>query len=50
MCHFTIMLVLVNRATNDTLDISKEYHFLKAVKTTDGQVKLTYSDQQGNEY
>ncbi len=40
----------VNRATNDTLDISKEYHFLKAVKTTDGQVKLTYSDQQGNEY
>ncbi|WP_353286908.1 peptidase M2 [Wolbachia endosymbiont (group A) of Anthophora plumipes] len=32
------------------LDISKEYHFLKAVKTADGQVKLTYSDQQGNEY
>ncbi|WP_264735820.1 peptidase M2 [Wolbachia endosymbiont (group A) of Rhinocyllus conicus] len=40
----------VNRATNDNLDISKEYHFLKAVKTADGQVKLTYSDQQGNEY
>lgn len=40
----------VNRATNDNLDISKEYHFLKVVKTTDGQVKLTYSDQQGNEY
>uniref|UniRef100_A0AAU7YKU2 Peptidase M2 n=1 Tax=Wolbachia endosymbiont of Oeneis ivallda TaxID=3171168 RepID=A0AAU7YKU2_9RICK len=40
----------INRATNDNLDISKEYHFLKVVKTTDGQVKLTYSDQQGNEY
>nr|WP_264377236.1 peptidase M2 [Wolbachia endosymbiont (group B) of Ochlodes sylvanus] len=40
----------INRATNDTLDISKEYHFLKVVKTSDGQDKLTYSDQQGNEY
>lgn len=40
----------INRATNDTLDISKEYHFLKVVKTSDGQNKLTYSDQQGNEY
>ncbi|WP_447933239.1 peptidase M2 [Wolbachia endosymbiont of Dactylopius coccus] len=40
----------MNRATNDTLDISKEYHFLKVVKTSDGQDKLTYSDQQGNEY
>ncbi|WP_253301897.1 peptidase M2 [Wolbachia endosymbiont of Psylliodes chrysocephala] len=40
----------VNRATNDNLDISKEYHFLKVVKTSDGQDKLTYSDQQGNEY
>ncbi|WP_425383883.1 surface protein-related protein [Wolbachia endosymbiont (group B) of Anania hortulata] len=33
-----------------SLDISKEYHFLKVVKTPDGQDKLTYSDQQGNEY
>ncbi|WP_341820454.1 peptidase M2 [Wolbachia endosymbiont (group A) of Cydia strobilella] len=40
----------INRATNDTFDISKEYHFLKVVKTSDGQDKLTYSDQQGNEY
>ncbi|WP_251373717.1 MULTISPECIES: surface protein-related protein [unclassified Wolbachia] len=40
----------INRATNDNLDISKEYHFLKVVKTSDGQDKLTYSDQQGNEY
>ncbi|MDX5526524.1 MAG: peptidase M2 [Wolbachia endosymbiont of Andrena nigroaenea] len=40
----------VNRATNDNLDISKEYHFLKIIKTSDGQDKLTYSDQQGNEY
>ncbi|MDX5487633.1 MAG: peptidase M2 [Wolbachia endosymbiont of Andrena praecox] len=40
----------INRATNDTLDISKEYHFLKVVKTSDGQDKLTYSDEQGNEY
>ncbi|NSX83246.1 peptidase M2 [Wolbachia endosymbiont of Atemnus politus] len=40
----------VNRATNDNLDISKEYHFLKVIKTPDGQTKLTYSDQQGNEY
>ncbi|GFY65169.1 putative surface protein [Trichonephila inaurata madagascariensis] len=40
----------INRATNDTLDISKEYHFLKVIKTSDGQDKLTYSDQQGNEY
>ncbi|WP_265024075.1 collagenase [Wolbachia endosymbiont (group A) of Epagoge grotiana] len=40
----------INRAANDTLDISKEYHFLKVVKTSDGQDKLTYSDQQGNEY
>ncbi|OAB81923.1 peptidase M2 [Wolbachia endosymbiont of Laodelphax striatellus] len=40
----------VNRATNDNLDISEEYHFLKVIKTSDGQVKLTYSDQQGNEY
>ncbi len=40
----------INRATNDNLDISKEYHFLKVVKTPDGQDKLTYSDQQGNEY
>ncbi|WP_353275848.1 peptidase M2 [Wolbachia endosymbiont (group A) of Pipizella viduata] len=40
----------VNRATNDNLDISKEYHFLKVIKTSDGQDKLTYSDQQGNEY
>ncbi|WP_264719006.1 peptidase M2 [Wolbachia endosymbiont (group A) of Lasioglossum morio] len=40
----------INRATNDTLDISKEYHFLKVVKTSDRQDKLTYSDQQGNEY
>lgn len=40
----------VNRATNDNLDISKEYHFLKVIKTSDGQYKLTYSDQQGNEY
>ncbi|OCA06374.1 peptidase M2 [Wolbachia endosymbiont of Trichogramma pretiosum] len=40
----------INRATNDNLDISKEYHFLKVVKTADGQDKLTYSDQQGNEY
>ncbi|MGL5028569.1 MAG: peptidase M2 [Wolbachia pipientis] len=40
----------IDRATNDTLDISKEYHFLKVVKTSDGQDKLTYSDQQGNEY
>ncbi|WP_374698502.1 peptidase M2 [Wolbachia endosymbiont (group B) of Limnophora tigrina] len=37
----------INRATNDHLDISKEYHFLKV---SDGQNKLTYSDQQGNEY
>ncbi|MFP3032025.1 MAG: peptidase M2, partial [Wolbachia sp.] len=40
----------INRVTNDNLDISKEYHFLKVVKTPDGQDKLTYSDQQGNEY
>ncbi len=40
----------INRATNDNLDISKEYHFLKVIKTSDGQDKLTYSDQQGNEY
>ncbi|WCR57832.1 collagenase [Wolbachia endosymbiont of Ctenocephalides felis wCfeJ] len=40
----------VNRATNDSLDISKEYHFLKVIKTPDGQTKLTYSDQYGNEY
>ncbi len=40
----------INRATNDNLDISKKYHFLKVVKTPDGQDKLTYSDQQGNEY
>ncbi len=40
----------INRATNDKLDISKEYHFLKVIKTPDGQDKLTYSDQQGNEY
>ncbi|MCM1001349.1 MAG: peptidase M2 [Wolbachia endosymbiont of Melophagus ovinus] len=40
----------VNRATNDNLDISKEYHFLKVIKTPDGQTKITYSDQQGNEY
>ncbi|WP_265029963.1 peptidase M2 [Wolbachia endosymbiont (group A) of Philonthus cognatus] len=40
----------INRATNDKLDISKEYHFLKVIKTSDGQDKLTYSDQQGNEY
>ncbi|WP_250296391.1 peptidase M2 [Wolbachia endosymbiont of Oedothorax gibbosus] len=40
----------INRATNDKLDISKEYNFLKVVKTSDGQNKLTYSDQQGNEY
>ncbi len=40
----------INRATDDTLDISKEYHFLKVVKTSNGQDKLTYSDQQGNEY
>lgn len=40
----------VNRATNDNLYISKEYHFLKVIKTSDGQDKLTYSDQQGNEY
>ncbi|MGL9717149.1 MAG: peptidase M2 [Wolbachia sp.] len=39
----------VNRATNDHLDISKEYHSLKVIKT-DEQIKLTYSDQQGNEY
>lgn len=40
----------VNMATNDNLYISKEYHFLKVIKTSDGQDKLTYSDQQGNEY
>ncbi|WP_349967529.1 peptidase M2 [Wolbachia endosymbiont of Armadillidium arcangelii] len=40
----------INRATDDTLDISKEYHFLKVVKTSNEQDKLTYSDQQGNEY
>ncbi|WCR58683.1 MAG: hypothetical protein PG978_000097 [Wolbachia endosymbiont of Ctenocephalides felis wCfeF] len=39
----------VNRATNDNLDISKKYHFLKVIKTPDGQTKLTYSNQQGNE-
>lgn len=40
----------VNRATNDNLDISKEYHFLKVIKTSDGAHKLTYSDKNGNEY
>ncbi|MDN5248305.1 MAG: ankyrin repeat domain-containing protein [Wolbachia endosymbiont of Tyrophagus putrescentiae] len=40
----------INRATNDYLDISKEYNFLKVIKTTDGQYKLTYCDKQGNNY
>ncbi|WP_250778535.1 collagenase [Wolbachia pipientis] len=40
----------INRATNDYFDISKKYHFLKVIKTPDGQTKLTYSDQQGGEY
>ncbi|MDR2609517.1 MAG: collagenase [Rickettsiales bacterium] len=39
----------INRATNDKLDISKEYHFLKVIRT-DGQNKLVYSDENGNEY
>jgi len=39
----------INRATNDNLDISKEYHFLKVIRT-DGQNKLVYSDENGNEY
>ena len=39
----------INRVINDYFDISKEYHFLKVIKTPDGQTKLTYSDQQGKE-
>jgi len=40
----------INRATNDKIDISEKYHFLKVIEASDGQTKLTYSDQQGNEY
>ena len=40
----------INRATNDVLDISKEYNFLKVIENPNGQHQLTYCDQQGNEY
>ncbi|VVC27504.1 Ankyrin repeat,Ankyrin repeat-containing domain,Peptidase M9A/M9B, collagenase, bacterial, partial [Cinara cedri] len=40
----------INRATNDNLDISKEYNFLKVIEAPNGQHKLTYCDKQGNEY
>ncbi|OEY86782.1 hypothetical protein BIY23_01975 [Wolbachia pipientis] len=40
----------INKATNDYLDISKEYHFLKVIKNNDGEYRLIYCDKQGNDY
>jgi hypothetical protein len=40
----------IHRATNDYLDIPKEYQFLKVIKNSSGEHRLTYCDEQGNDY
>ncbi len=40
----------ISRATNDYLDIPKEYHFIKVIKNSNEEYKLIYCDKQGNDY